>query len=69
MSAYVLRGATVLTMNDTLDEIEGPVVVRDGVITQVGGPAPDGFTTIDVSGSVVLPGFVPANVSVLVILS
>ncbi len=62
MSAYVLRGATVLTMNDTLDEIEGPVVVRDGVITQVGGPAPDGIASIDVSGCVVLPGFVQTHV-------
>ena len=62
MASCVLRGATVLTMNDALDRVEGPVVVRDGVITQVGGPEPEGLPTIDVSGCVVLPGFVQTHV-------
>jgi 5-methylthioadenosine/S-adenosylhomocysteine deaminase len=62
MPSWVLRGATVLTMNDALDEVEGPVVVRDGVIAQVGGPEPDGLPAIDVSGCVILPGFVQTHV-------
>ncbi|BCS34079.1 5-methylthioadenosine/S-adenosylhomocysteine deaminase [Luteitalea sp. TBR-22] len=62
MSSLVLRGATVLTMNDTLDVIEGPVVVRDGLITQVGGAEPPGVPTIDVSGCLLLPGFVQTHV-------
>jgi 5-methylthioadenosine/S-adenosylhomocysteine deaminase len=62
MSTCVLHGATVLTMNDALETIEGPVVVRDGVITQVGGIAPQGLATIDVSGCLLLPGFVQTHV-------
>ena len=49
-------------MNDALDVVEGPVVVRDGVITQVGGVAPEGLAAIDVSGCVLLPGFVQTHV-------
>lgn len=52
----------MLTMNDALDQVEGPVVVRDGVIVQVGGPEPEGLPAIDVSGCVVLPGFVQTHV-------
>lgn len=62
MSSCVLRGATVLTMNDALDVLEGPVVVRDGIVMQVGGDPPDGLPSIDVSGCVVLPGFVQTHV-------
>lgn len=62
MSSYVLRGATILTMNDALDVVEGPVVVRDGAIAQVGGDAPDGLPSIDVSGCLLLPGFVQTHV-------
>lgn len=62
MPNVVLRGATVLTMNDALDVIEGPVVVRNGLIVQVGGDEPDGLPVIDVSGCVLLPGFVQTHV-------
>lgn len=62
MSSYVLRGATVLTMTDAFDVIEGPVVVRDGAIAQVGGDEPPGVPAIDVSGCLLLPGFVQTHV-------
>ncbi len=62
MSSFILRGATVLTMNDALDVVEGPVVVRDGVIAQVGGAVPADLPAIDVSGCVLLPGFVQTHV-------
>ncbi len=62
MSDFVLRGATVLTMNDTLDVVEGPVVVRGGLISQVGGPEPPDLPSIDVSGCLLLPGFVQTHV-------
>jgi 5-methylthioadenosine/S-adenosylhomocysteine deaminase len=62
MSSCVLHGATVLTMNDAFDTIDGPVVVRDGVIAQVGGIAPEGLATIDVTGCLLLPGFVQTHV-------
>lgn len=62
MSDCILRGATVLTMNDALETLEGPVVVRRGRITQVGGPEPEGLPSIDVSGCLLLPGLVQTHV-------
>lgn len=62
MSGVVLHGGTVLTMNDALDVLEGPVVIGDGRITQVGGDAPAGMPSIDVSGCLLLPGFVQTHV-------
>jgi 5-methylthioadenosine/S-adenosylhomocysteine deaminase len=61
MSSYVLRGGTVLTMNDRLDVVEGPVVVRQGLVTHVGGAAPDDLPILDVTGCLVLPGFVQTH--------
>lgn len=49
-------------MNDALDVVEGPVVVQDGVITQVGGDEPPDADALDVSGCLVLPGFVQTHV-------
>ncbi|MBA2353889.1 MAG: amidohydrolase family protein [Acidobacteria bacterium] len=57
-----LCGGTVLTIDDAFDQVDGPVVVQDSVITQVGGRVPDGATVIDVSGCLVLPGFVQTQV-------
>src|SRR5918993_3204451 len=62
MPDCVLRGATVLTMNDALEQVDGSVVVRDGVIVQVGGPEPEDLPAIDVGGCVLLPGFVQTHV-------
>ncbi|HTV01460.1 MAG TPA: 5'-deoxyadenosine deaminase [Luteitalea sp.] len=62
LDGHVLRGATVLTMNDALEVVEGPVVIRGGVITQVGGTEPNDLPSIDVSGCVLLPGFVQTHV-------
>lgn len=62
MSTYVISGATILTMNDALDVLGGPVVVRDGVIAQVGGDAPAGLPSLDLSGCLLLPGFVQTHV-------
>ncbi len=61
MSSYVLHGARVLTMNDAFDIVEGPVVVREGRIAQVGGTAPDDLPAIDVGGCLLLPGFVQTH--------
>ena len=60
----IIRGGTVLTMNDAMDVVSGPVVIDDGRITQVGGEvaASPGAVEIDASGGVVLPGFVQTHV-------
>jgi 5-methylthioadenosine/S-adenosylhomocysteine deaminase len=59
----VIRNATIVTMNDRLDVVEGAVVVRDGRIASV-GPEAEGRadTVIDGSGAYLLPGFVQTHV-------
>jgi 5-methylthioadenosine/S-adenosylhomocysteine deaminase len=61
--SLLIRGGTILTMNDSLDVVEGDVSIRDGRIAAVGavGTAPHD-ATIDASGALVLPGFVQTHV-------
>jgi 5-methylthioadenosine/S-adenosylhomocysteine deaminase len=62
-TSTLIRNATILTMNDALDIVEGSVVVRDGQITAV-GPAFDGHhdSVIDAGGNYLLPGFIQTHV-------
>lgn len=63
MASLLIRGGTVLTMNDRLEAVDGDVLVRDGRIVSVGTAA--GATadaTLDASGALVLPGFVQTHV-------
>jgi 5-methylthioadenosine/S-adenosylhomocysteine deaminase len=63
MASLLVRGGTVLTMNDRLDIVGGDVLVRDGRIESVGSTthaAAD--STLDASGALVLPGFVQTHV-------
>ncbi len=59
----LIRHATVLTMNDRLDVVEGSVLVRDGRIAAV-GPEPAAHTgpVIDAGAAYLLPGFVQTHV-------
>jgi 5-methylthioadenosine/S-adenosylhomocysteine deaminase len=66
MSSLLVRNATVLTMNDALDIVEGDVLVRDGRIARV-GPATGGDAggidhVIDARQGYLLPGFVQTHV-------
>ena len=63
-SASLIRNATILTMNDALDTIEGAVVVRDGRIESVGPEPMDtrGLSVIDAQGAYLLPGFIQTHV-------
>src|SRR5690349_13768115 len=55
---YALQGARVVTAPGTSLE-HATVVVRDGVITAVGGDAPPaGATIVDCKGLVIWPGLV-----------
>ena len=60
--SILIRNATVLTMNDSLDVVEGDVSVRDGRIAAV-GRVPDAphDRVIDASGTFILPGFVQTH--------
>ena len=61
--ATLIRNATIVTMNDHLDIIEGAVLVREGRIASV-GPEPDGghYRVIDAAGGYLLPGFVQTHI-------
>lgn len=62
--ASLIRNATIVTMNDALDVMEGAVVVRDGRIASV-GPEPEdsrGLTVVDAEGNYLLPGFIQTHV-------
>jgi 5-methylthioadenosine/S-adenosylhomocysteine deaminase len=61
--SLLIRGATILTMNDAFEILEGDVLVRDGRIADVGTVAagPVG-RTIDAAGAYLLPGFVQTHV-------
>jgi len=59
----LIRNATILTMNDALDIVEGAVSVRDGRIAAVGIEPPGPHdTTIDAGGAYLLPGFIQTHV-------
>ena len=62
--ASLIRNATIVTMNDALDVIEGAVVIRDGRIASVGHEPADsrGLAVIDAQGGYLLPGFVQTHV-------
>ena len=59
----LIRDATIITMNDALDIVEGAVSIRDGRIESV-GPEPAGphDTVIDAHGDYLLPGFIQTHV-------
>jgi len=58
----LLRNATILTMNDHLDIVEGSVTVSDGRIASV-GPEPTSTVdrVIDARGAYLLPGFIQTH--------
>ncbi|HYT76629.1 MAG TPA: hypothetical protein VEL79_17860, partial [Vicinamibacterales bacterium] len=59
----LIRNATILTMNDALDIVEGAVSVQDGRIVSVGAePAGRHDTVIDARGAYLLPGFIQTHV-------
>ena len=63
MASLLLRGGTILTMNDRLDIVEGDVSVRDGRIESVGRAGSARHETVlDASGALVLPGFIQTHI-------
>lgn len=63
MPSILIHNATILTMNDRLDVIDGDVSVRDGRIEAV-GVVPDGTfdRIVDARGGILLPGFIQTHV-------
>jgi 5-methylthioadenosine/S-adenosylhomocysteine deaminase len=64
VTTLLVRNATILTMSDRLDIVEGAVSVRDGRIVSVGAEPADQphDTVIDAGGAWLLPGFVQTHV-------
>ncbi|MCX6551889.1 MAG: amidohydrolase family protein, partial [Acidobacteria bacterium] len=63
MSSLLIRGGTILTMNDALDVVQGDVSIRDGRVVAVGAPIQSRYdSTIDASGALVLPGFIQTHI-------
>src|SRR5215203_172730 len=60
---FVIRGAHVVSMDQTIGELSGgDVHVRDGVIVGVGrNVQADGADTVDGRGRIVMPGFVDTH--------
>jgi 5-methylthioadenosine/S-adenosylhomocysteine deaminase len=61
--SLLVRNATVVTMNESWDVIEGDVSVRDGRIAAIGGEVTGSHDrVIDARGDLLLPGFVQTHV-------
>ena len=62
MASTLIRNATILTMNDRFEVVDGAVSIRDGVIASVGPePVEPHDTIVDGAGGFVLPGFVQTH--------
>ena len=63
---YLLKNATILTMNAQRDILKGDVLVRDGRIADVGenlaGPPGEIIQRLDLGGNLLMPGMVQAHV-------
>lgn len=63
MPSLLIRGGTILTMNDRLDVVRGDVAIRDGAIVGVGRVADTSYDrVVDASDAIVLPGFVQTHI-------
>ncbi len=63
MSSILIRNASILTMNDRMDVVNGSVSVRDGRIVAVGAERQEPHdVTIDAHGDFLLPGFVQTHI-------
>jgi 5-methylthioadenosine/S-adenosylhomocysteine deaminase len=63
-AALLIRGATILTMNDAMAVVSGDVWVAGDRIAGVGSAPADlrANTTIDAGGAIVLPGFAQTHI-------
>jgi 5-methylthioadenosine/S-adenosylhomocysteine deaminase len=62
MATTLIRNATILTMNDALEIIEGAVMVREGRILSVGAePSAPCDHVINAGGDYLLPGFIQTH--------
>jgi 5-methylthioadenosine/S-adenosylhomocysteine deaminase len=61
--SLLIRGGTILTMNDRFDVVDGDVSIRDGRIAAIGDGRPGAHDrVIDARGGYVLPGLIQTHV-------
>jgi len=61
--SLLIRGGTILTMNDRYDVVDGDVSIRDGRIAAIGDSLPGAHDrVIDARGGYVLPGLIQTHV-------
>jgi len=62
-ASLAVLNATIVTMNDAFDVIEGDVVIRDGRIVSIGSSADiKADRVIDAHGAYLLPGFIQTHI-------
>ena len=64
VDGLIIRGATIVTMNDAFEVVEGDLLVRDGRIVSV-GVVPDSERadrTIHAQGAFLVPGFIQTHI-------
>jgi len=65
MSEIILRGGTILTVDDDFSITTGDVASVDGILVQVGGtytPQTSDYSIVDAGGCLVMPGLVQSHV-------
>ncbi|HVQ36121.1 MAG TPA: 5'-deoxyadenosine deaminase [Pyrinomonadaceae bacterium] len=62
MKSILIKGGTVLTMDDSDSIVRGDLLIRDGRISSVGVTGESADETIDATGCAVLPGFVQTHI-------
>jgi len=64
MSNTLIQNANIVSMDDTIGEIVGDILIHDDKIQAIGKDlqAPEGAQVIDASGKIAMPGFVNAHI-------
>src|ERR1700752_2558581 len=63
MSSLLVRGGTVLTMNDRFDVVQGDVSIADGRIAAIGSSIAERHDpVVDARGGYILPGLIQTHI-------
>lgn len=62
MQSILIKGGTILTMDERDAIVRGDLLIRDGLISSVGETGQTAETVIDAGGCAVLPGFVQTHI-------
>ena len=62
MKSILIKGGTLLTMDDKDSIVRGDLLIRDGRIASIGETGQTADIVIDAAGCAVLPGFVQTHI-------